>query len=58
VSTHFLATLVGKIFLVNQPNMSCSYMSSKIDLKNIIMVTLELILGDQYKAFTEDVREL
>jgi hypothetical protein len=33
-------------------------MSSKIDLKNIIMVTLELILGDQYKAFTEDVREL
>jgi hypothetical protein len=51
VSTYFLVTPPGKILLVNQLNLSSSYKSSKIDLKNVIMVTLEEIPEEQRKAF-------
>jgi hypothetical protein len=51
MSTHFLATPLGKILLVNQPNLSSSDMSSEIDPKNVIMVTLEEISEEQCKAF-------
>jgi hypothetical protein len=51
VSTHFLATPLGKILSVNQPNISSSDMSLEIDLKNVIMVTLEEIPEEQRKVF-------
>jgi hypothetical protein len=51
VSTHFLATPLGKILSVNQPNISSSDMSFEIDLKNAIMVTLEEIPKEQRKVF-------
>jgi hypothetical protein len=63
-------TPLGRILLVNQPNLSSSYMFSEIDPKNIILVTLEEILEEQRKAFevhrlateeyrkTEEAREL
>jgi hypothetical protein len=51
VLTHFLATLLGKILLVNRPNLSSSDMSFRIDPKNIIMETLEDIPEEQRKAF-------
>jgi hypothetical protein len=51
VSTHFLATPLGKILSVNQPNISSSDMSFEIDLKNVIMVTLEEIPEEQRKVF-------
>jgi predicted Holliday junction resolvase-like endonuclease len=37
--------------LVNQPNLTFSNMSSDIDPKNVIMVTLEEISEEQCKAF-------
>jgi predicted transcriptional regulator len=51
VSTYFLVTPLGKIVSVNQSNLSSSNMTSKIDPKNIIMVTLEKILEEQRRAF-------
>jgi hypothetical protein len=51
VSTHFLATLLGKILLVNQPNLSSSNMSSEIYPKNINVVTLEEIPEERHKVF-------
>jgi hypothetical protein len=56
VSTHFLATLLERILLVNQPNISSSDMSFEIDLKNVIMMALEEISEEQRKAF--DARRL
>jgi hypothetical protein len=50
VSTHFLAPL-GKILPVNQSNLSFSVMSFEVDLKNVIMVTLEEIPEEQCKTF-------
>jgi hypothetical protein len=47
VSIYFLVTLLGRILSVNQPNLSSSGMSFKIDLKIIIMVTLEEIPEEQ-----------
>jgi hypothetical protein len=64
VSTYFLATPLGKIVWVNQPNLSSSAMSIEIDLKNAIMVTLEEIPEEQRKVFeahrqaTEERREV
>jgi hypothetical protein len=64
VSIHFLATPLGKILLVNQPNLSTSDMSSKIDPKNVIMVTLEEIPEERHKVFkahrqaTEECRKV
>jgi hypothetical protein len=51
VSTYFLATPLGKILSDNQLNLSSSDMSYKVDLKNVIMVTLEEIPEEQHKAF-------
>jgi hypothetical protein len=51
VSTYFVATPLGRILLVNQPNLSSSDMSSEIDPKNVIMVTLDEISKEQRKAF-------
>jgi hypothetical protein len=51
VSTFFLATLLGKILSDNQSNLSSLDMSSEIDTKNVIMMTLEEILEEQRKAF-------
>jgi hypothetical protein len=51
VSTHFLTTPLGRILSVNQPNLSSSDISSNIDPKNVIMVTLDEISEDQRKAF-------
>jgi hypothetical protein len=51
VSTHFLATPLEKILSTNQPNLSSSVMSFEVDLKNVIMVTLEKIPEEQRKAF-------
>jgi hypothetical protein len=51
VSAYFLATPLERILLVNQLNLSSLDMSSKIDPKNIIMVTLEEILEEHRKAF-------
>jgi hypothetical protein len=51
VSTNFLATPLEKILSVNQLNLSSSDMSSDIDPKNVIMVTLEEIKEEQCKAF-------
>jgi hypothetical protein len=48
---HTLATPLGKILSVNQPNLSSSDMSFEIDSKNVIMVTLEEISEEQRKAF-------
>jgi hypothetical protein len=50
VSTYFLATPLGKIFSDSQSNLSSSDMSSEIDPKNVIMVTLEDIPEEQRKA--------
>jgi hypothetical protein len=44
-------TLLGKIVSVNQLNLSSSAMSTEIDPKNVIMVTLEEIPEQQCKAF-------
>jgi hypothetical protein len=44
-------TPLGRIVSVNQPNLSSLAMSTKIDLKNIIMVTLEEIPEEQRKVF-------
>jgi hypothetical protein len=44
-------TPLGRILSVNQPNLSSSDMSSEIDPKNIIMVTMEEILEKERKAF-------
>jgi hypothetical protein len=44
-------TPLGKIVLDNQPNLSSSAMSTDIDLKNVIMVTLEENPEEQRKAF-------
>jgi hypothetical protein len=41
-------TQVGKILLVNQLNLSSSDMSSEIDPKNVMMVTLEEIPEEQH----------
>jgi hypothetical protein len=51
VSTHFLATPLGRILSVNQLNLSSSDISSEIDLKNVIMMTLEEVPKEQCKAF-------
>jgi hypothetical protein len=51
MSTHFLATPLGKILSVNPSNQSSSDMPSEIDPKNVIMVTLEEILEEKCKAF-------
>jgi hypothetical protein len=51
VSTYFLATPLGKIILVNQLNLSSLNMSSEIDPKNNIMLTLDEIPEEQRKAF-------
>jgi hypothetical protein len=44
-------TPLEKILSDNQPNLYSSDMSSKIDLKNVIMVTLEQISEEQRMAF-------
>jgi hypothetical protein len=49
--THFLVTPLGKIVSINQLNLSSSAMSTEIDSKNVIMVTLEEIPEQQCKAF-------
>jgi hypothetical protein len=51
VSTHFLATPLARILSINQPNLSSLDMSSKIDPKNVIMMTLEEVPEEQRKAF-------
>jgi hypothetical protein len=51
VSTHFLTTPLGRILSVNQLNLSSSDISSNIDPKNVIMVTLDEISEEQRKAF-------
>jgi hypothetical protein len=51
VSTYFLPTPLGKILSDNQSNLSSSDMSSEIDPKNVIMVTLEEIPKEQCKVF-------
>jgi predicted HTH transcriptional regulator len=51
VSTYFLATPLGKIILVNQLNLSSLNMSSEIDPKKNIMLTLDEIPEEQRKAF-------
>jgi hypothetical protein len=44
-------TPLGRILSVNQPNLSSLDMSSDIDPKNVIVVTLEEILEEQRMAF-------
>jgi hypothetical protein len=51
VSTHFLATPLGKILSVNQLNISSLDMPSEIDPKNVIRMTLEEILEERRNAF-------
>jgi hypothetical protein len=51
MSTHFLATPLGKILSVNQLNLSSSDISFEVESKNIIIVTLEEIPQELHKAF-------